>query len=180
MGEKLLGMITWMLAGYLIGLTVGFSIFDPNTDIYALLGAVLAILGLLLGLTPLFRRYTRLALGGITGFYLGAMLGIILLGHPVADDLLEVAGSGSKLLVALAGMVIGIVAIYRFGRQINSLLIAAFLFGGFFGALLLNMVGIAPRLSMVYTAPYFIGCGVLCAGIVIFLQRQRLSRSNPI
>jgi hypothetical protein len=177
MGEKLLGMITWMLAGYLAGLTIGFSVFDPNTDIYALLGAVLAILGLVLGLTPLFRRYTQLALGGITGFYMGAIVGIILFGNPTSDDLSEVAGDGGKLLAALVGMGIGIAGIYRFGGRMNNAMLAAFLFGGFFGGLALAAVGIAPRLSMVYTAPYFIFCGVLCAGLVVFLQRRRLPRS---
>jgi hypothetical protein len=176
MGEKLLGMVTWMLAGYLTGLTIGFSVFDPDTDIYALLGATLAILGLLLGLTPLFRRYTHLALGGITGFYLASLLGIFLLGTPATDNLPEVAGNGAKLGVALAGTVVGITIVYRLKTQLNSLLIAAFLFGGFFGGLLLAAVGIAPRTAMVGLAPFFLSCGVLCAAIVAFLQRRVMQK----
>lgn len=176
MGEKLLGGITWMLAGYLAGMTVGFAAFDPDTDIYALLGAVLAILGLLFGLTPIARRYTHLALGGISGFYLGAILSIILLGNAATDDLLEVARGGGKLLIALVGMLIGIGLSYRFFARANSLILATFLFGGFFGGLALTAVGIAPRLSMVYLAPYFVGCGVLCAAVTAYFQRRRVTR----
>jgi hypothetical protein len=173
MGEKLLSMLTWMLVGYLLGMTAGFALVDPNTDIYALAGAVLAILGLLLGLIPFFRKRTRLALGGITGFYLGAMLAILLLGAPAKDDLMEVALDGRKLLVALAGMLIGVALIYRFANRINSAIIAAFLFGGFFGGLLFTVTGIAPRLSMVGTAPYFLGCGIVCASLVWWIQRRK-------
>jgi hypothetical protein len=165
-----------MLTGYLIGMTVGFAAFDPDTDIYALLGAVLAILGLLFGLTPMARRYMHLALGGITGFYLGAILSILLLGSAATDDLLEVARGGGKLLIALMGMLVGIGLSYRFVARANSLILAAFLFGGFFGGLALTAVGVAPRLSMVYLAPYFVGCGVLCAVITAYLQRRRAVR----
>lgn len=179
MGEKLLGMLTWMLVGYLTGLTIGFAVFDPDSDIYALLGAVLAIVGLLLGLTPFFRRYTYLALGALTGFYLGALVGIVLLGAPTTDNLPEVAGDATKLFVALVGTVVGISLAYRLKMQLNSLLIAAFLFGGFFGGLLLTAVGIAPRTAMSGLAPYFVGCGIVCAALVLWRQRQYQKR-RPI
>lgn len=172
MGDLLLGMVTWMLMGYLAGLTIGFAAFDPNTDVYALMGAAFAIVGLLLGLTPYLRRYTHIALGGLIGFYLGAILGILLLGSPASDDLLEVARS-SKLIVSLIGAGVGVFLGYRFGSGTNRLGIAAFLFGGFFGGLLLSAAGIAPRLGMVAVAPYFIVCGLLCAFVVVWVQRHR-------
>ncbi|MBZ0290589.1 MAG: hypothetical protein K8I30_23395, partial [Anaerolineae bacterium] len=84
---------------------------------------------------------------------------------------------GRKLLVALVGMGIGISLSYRFAVRANSLILAAFLFGGFFGGLALAAIGIAPRLSMVYLAPYFIGCGLLCAAATAFVQRRRRSQT---
>lgn len=171
MGKLLLSMITWMLCGYLIGMTVGFTAFDPDTDVYALLGAALAILGLVLGLTPLFRKYVHIALGGIIGFYLGSILSIVVMGNPATDDLLEVVRS-SKLIISLIGTLIGIGVAYRFAGTTNEAVLAAFLFGGFFGGLLLTVLGIAPRMAMVQIAPYFIGCGLVCSILIVWWQRR--------
>jgi hypothetical protein len=164
-----------MLLGYLTGLIVGFTAFDPDTDIYALLGAVLALIGVLIGLVPFFRGRLNTAFGILIGFYLGMVIVILIWGDPQTDDLLEFVRLGDyRILIALVIAGIGGFFASRFMPGTAHLPALAFLLGGFLGGALFIALGVAPASSMVGVFPFVIGSGLICALAVRYLTNRRL------
>jgi hypothetical protein len=170
-----------MLVGYLVGLIVGFVAFDPNTDIYALLSLVFAVIGAVLGIVPLFRCRVATALGIVVGLYLGMLLSILIWGDPATDDLLEVSKRGSTGLVFAAVIaVLGGGIGSRLESKALSLPALAFLLGGFVGGALFISLGIAPSSSMTGVAPYVFGSGIVLALLVWWLQKGRMGRAMDV
>lgn len=164
------GMFTWMITGYLAGMLAGFIFFEPEQDLWAVFGLVFALAGLLLGLTRFFQRHVVIALGGLMGFYLGAILGVLLWGNLKTDDLLEVLHSPAGY-AALAGALLGGWGSRLLPAEQARPLLLAFVFAGFLGGFLLGVVfGLAPYASLVGWSPFVIGSGFMAAGLV---QRLR-------
>lgn len=176
-------MLSYVLAGYLLGLTIGFTLFDPNLDVYALLGAVLAIFGAFLGVIPFFRRSARYVFGAVVGFYLGALVSILLFGNPLADDLLEVLQrGGAGLLLMWVISIAGSVSMRRSHAEKIALPAVGLLMGGFLGGYLFGIVlGLAPNNSLVALAPFVIGSGAVFYAGLWFLQRStsRMAATAP-
>ncbi len=176
LNKILFSMVTYMLAGYLFGMTIGFTLFDPNLDMYALLGAVLGILGAVIGPIPFFRRYAPIPFGALIGFYIGALAGVLLFGSSASDDLLELLQRGGPGLVcAIVGTVLGGWAGVRLlHREINlpamALLVGGFLGGYFFGFIL----RVAPSTKMVGIAPFIIGSALVCGLLTWGLQKRAM------
>lgn len=168
-------MFVYLIAGYLIGLTIGFTLFDPNTDVYALLSLVLSVVGLIVGVLPFFRRHARLVFGAIIGFYLSMILATLLFGSPAEDDLLEVLQRGGlSILVVLVGTIVGAGLASRLRDQDVGWAALAFLLGGFLGGYVFSVVlGFVPSSSMVYSAPFVIGSGLVAYVVVRLLTRSR-------
>ncbi len=138
MVDKVTGIFTGMLAGYLIGMVSGFTLFDPDLDVWALLGFVLALVGAVVGIIPPFRRRQSMILGAILGFYLGWLLNFLLFGSVEENglDLLQ-NGFGGFLCTTL-GIIIGTIAGWRYRSQELGHTLFAITFGGFLGGLALG------------------------------------------
>lgn len=175
-----LSIFSYMIAGYMAGLIIGFTLFDPNTDVYALLGVVLPIVGLVLGLIPAFQRRVYLVFGIVIGFYLGMLLSILIWGDPITDDLLDVVQRGGiSLILALGFAVVGGVVGSRIESRGDDLVACTFLLGGFLGGAVATMLGlVAHRSSMIAAAPYVIGSGAVLALIVWWLRRGNVVEST--
>lgn len=174
MSTLVLSIFTYMIVGYLTGLIIGFTVFDPMTDIYALLGAVLAVAGVFVGLVPFFRRRVHVTFGVLMGFYLGMIITTLIWGNAQTDDVLEfVMAGGYRMLGALLMAVLGGLLASRFATDKLMLPALALLLGGFVGGAIFNMLGVAPA-SLVGVMPFVLACGLLCAVIVWRLTRPRL------
>jgi hypothetical protein len=166
-------MLTWAIAGYLTGMIIGFTLFDPNNDIYAILGAILALAGLIMGLSPSFYRQTHIVSGGLMGFYIGALIGIVLAGNAGVDNLLEVTRNKGELLFALIGAGIGGGLAAKFASKRRILPLAAALFGGFGGGLVLSgLLGMSRNAPMLHLSPLVLVSGVVLGGAVYWLQER--------
>lgn len=161
-----LSIFAYAIAGYLLGLIIGFTVFDPNADVYALLGVVLAVVGLSLGLIPAFRRAAGGVFGAVVGFYIGAVISTLLFGNPQTDDLLEVLQRGVVLPIAIA--VIGA----RVIKPHLSLPALGFLLGGFLEGFVFLAIGVASSTSIVMLSPFVIGSGVVIGLALWMLQRR--------
>jgi MFS family permease len=164
--QRLLPMFTWLVVGYLIGMTIGFTFFDPNLDLWALLGTGFAIFGLVVGLMPFAKRHVNAALLGIFGFYVGAIACIVLFGNSSWDffNTLTIGGVGAML--PIGGAILGAVAGMRIAKTM-MLPLFGLVFGGFIGGLLLYSfamwLGVKVPRTMLGYAPFTIGAGVtLC------------------
>lgn len=82
--------LTQKILGAFSGMMIGFTLFRPEQDMWALLGFVFSIIGAGIGMTPHARRNNAVVFGALVGFYIGTLLAILLFGNIVADDLLEV------------------------------------------------------------------------------------------
>lgn len=169
-------MLSYLLAGYLLGLTLGFTLFDPNSDVYALLGAVLAILGAIIGILPFFRRRARYVFGAVIGYYVGSLISIVLFGDSVRDDLLEVLQrGGAGILLVVIASIIGAVIFGRTRPGAIALRGIGVLLGGFLGGYLFGVVlGLASLSSMIALAPFVLGSGIVI-GIGLWLLQRRTS-----
>lgn len=165
-----LSIFAYAIAGYLLGLIIGFTVFDPNADVYALLGVVLAVVGLLLGLIPAFRRAAGGVFGAVVGFYIGAVISTLLFGNPQTDDLLEVLQRGVVLPIAIAA--IGVVIGARVIKPHLSLPALGFLLGGFLEGFVFLAIGVASSTSIVMLSPFVIGSGVVIGVALWMLQRR--------
>ncbi|MCZ7543089.1 MAG: hypothetical protein M5R40_05900 [Anaerolineae bacterium] len=112
--DIVVGMFSWMLGGYFAGLTIGFMVFDPDLDVWALLGAVLAIAGLLLGILPAFRRRAALVLTSVAGYFAGMFVGLLLFSDVIHGGMIEALQNPASAVLTLAGAVIGLIAGIRF------------------------------------------------------------------
>ena len=176
--ELLLSIFSYMIFGYLLGLVIGFTGFDPDTDIYALLSIVFAIAGLVLGILPFFRRQVFTILGITIGFYLGMVIAILIWGEPSSDDLLEGLGLGgvSILFTLITALLGGFVGSRIHSAQAN-LPALALLLGGFLGGALFIALELAPASSMVGTSPFVVGSGVVLAAIIWQIQKARSTQT---
>lgn len=165
-----LSIFAYAIAGYLLGLIIGFTVFDPNADVYALLGVVLAVVGLSLGLIPAFRRAAGGVFGAVVGFYIGAVISTLLFGNPQTDDLLEVLQRGVVLPIAIAA--IGVVIGARVIKPHLSLPALGFLLGGFLEGFVFLAIGVASSTSIVMLSPFVIGSGVVIGVALWMLQRR--------
>lgn len=165
-----LSIFAYAIAGYLLGLIIGFTVFDPNADVYALLGVVLAVVGLSLGLIPAFRRAAGGVFGAVVGFYIGAVISTLLSGNPQTDDLLEVLQRGVVLPIAIAA--IGVVIGARVIKPHLSLPALGFLLGGFLEGFVFLAIGVASSTSIVMLSPFVIGSGVVIGLALWMLQRR--------
>ncbi|MBZ0296230.1 MAG: FUSC family protein [Anaerolineae bacterium] len=174
MSMMVLSIFTYMLIGYLVGLITGLTVFEPNSDIYALLGIVLALIGLVLGLLPFFWRRVNTAFGVLIGYYLGMLIAILIWGNPQTDNLLEFTGRGEQIILALITAAVGGFLASRWMPDRSALPALALLLSGFLGGLIFIMIGIAPANSLVGVSPFVIGSGLVAALIVWFLTKDRL------
>jgi len=165
--DRIMGLFTGLIAGYLLGLTIGYTVFDPNLDAWALLGIVLALVGLAVGLTAFFRRHMVIVLCAILGFYLGALIGILLAGDITSDTLLGALENRTATALIVVGTVFGgAVGTWLHNPRIKHILFAV-LIGGFFGGLLLSvLLGITKEGAMWETAPLVLLCGTIAGGLV--------------
>lgn len=175
MSQKIASVFTYMIAGYVLGLLLGFTLFDPDTDMYALLGAIGGISGIFIGLIPFFRRQIGVALMSIVGFYLASLVAILLFGQPKTDDLLEVLQrGGASLRLVLAGTLVGSGMGWRLSPERFQLAAAGFIAGGFVGGAVFGvMLGLAPYQSMVGWSPSVILCSLLWGGLLLYAQSSR-------
>jgi hypothetical protein len=172
MGRKLTGMITGLLTGYLVGTIAGFTLFNPDQDIWALLGFVLALLGMGIGLTPFFQRHIVVIQMALIGFYLGTLTGIVFFGNIAQDDLLETFHQ-QTVFVSIGGTILGGII----GRQLPVekvyLPLFVFILAGFLGGYFLGVVfNLAPYPSLVGWSPFVIGSGLIFGGLLTLLKRQ--------
>jgi hypothetical protein len=174
MADKIVGIFTGMIAGYLIGMVIGFTVFDPNLDVWALLGFVLALVGGVIGITPFFRRRANIVLCALIGFYFGTLAGILLFGS-IEDDLFELLqNGGSPLVAAIVGTLIGVFVGTRLRSESLKFALFMAMFGGFLGGYLFGVVlRLAPLQSYVGWSPSILICGAVCAFVAVYLQRQR-------
>lgn len=136
--DKVSGMFTGMLTGYLIGMVVGFTVFDPEWDVWALLGLVLALVGLVAGLLPVVRRNRSVILGAIIGFYLGWLLNFLVFGD-VNENGMDLFQNGiGGFLCTTLGLIAGAWLGSHYRSQAAGYALFAATFGGFFGGLVIG------------------------------------------
>jgi hypothetical protein len=172
MGQKIAGVFTGLIAGYLLGMAIGFTLFNPDQDVWALLGVVLAVVGMGIGLTPFFRRNTAVMLTALIGFYFGTLLGTVFFGNIAQDDLLEVL-QRPTLFFSIGGTVLGGLIGRRLPAEKVSLPLLTFLLGGFLGGYVLGVVcHLAPYPSFVGWSPFVVGSGLVVGGLAALLKRR--------
>jgi len=169
-----------MLLGYLTGLIIGFTMFDPDTDVYALLGAILALLGVIIGVIPFFSQRVNIVFGVLVGFYLGMIIAILLWGKPETDDLLEFIKAGwNSIFTALVISIMGGYIASRLDFSHFYLPAFALLVGGFLGGAFFVTFGLAPT-TMVGVSPFVIGSGLVSALTLWFLVKRLSPKSSNI
>ena len=163
--RKLFGIFSGALLGYAAGWILGWSAFDPNLDLWALLAGVGVLAGLLVGLTPLFWCRAGLWFGGAAGLYLGWLLRTLLFGDvPGGPGLLCVLGG------ALLGGLAGSRPAFQEGRRPLRILMAA-VYIGFFGGFLVDVVLLDLVLKLVQShtvlsqAPAVLLCAAAGGGL---------------
>lgn len=174
--ERLTGMFAGLLGGYFIGMAIGFTVFDPDLDVWALLGALLACVGMVVGVLGLLQRQVIPIFTTIIGFYTGMILGILLFKDPTEDGMIELLREGGPGLVVCLALTIG-------GAWIGTRLpntstwrfrLASGVTGGFFGGLLFAaLLGENTDASPVALAPIIFGTAALC--ILVTERRRRHS-----
>jgi hypothetical protein len=165
---KLFSLFTGAFLGYFWGWILGWSLFDPNSDMWALLAAVGALAGLLLGATPFLWRYIGVFISASAGLYLGWIARTIFLGD---------RAGGWGILVLLAGSIVGGAVGIRLRAHaqteglINPVLIGG-LYIGFFGGFGVDVVLLDKVLHLVRThtvlnqAPAVLACAFVGGALV--------------
>lgn len=174
--NKLLSILTGALLGYVWGWIWGWSLFDPNSDVWALSVCLGALIGLLIGATPLLGRYGTLLLCATFGLYLGWIGSTILWGDVVG---------GPGIVVMIVGAVVG-GAIGLYLKRYPQNLILPILLGaltiGFVGGLLIDVIlldkilGVVKTHSILSQAPIVLACGLI-GGIMVARQRRAMTRA---
>ncbi len=178
MRTRLIGGAVGLVAGYMLGMILGFILFDPNADLWAFLGGVLGLLGLALGLfNVVSRRLVDITLA-IIGFYLGSILGILLFGKPALDDLLEITRTPA-ISIALGGALVGFIlgtkfkAVVAIDRLVLSIIV------GFVSGYLLGVVcHLAPYQSMVGWSPTIIVACMVCYATLEVINRKGIQNTT--
>jgi hypothetical protein len=170
--DRILGGFIGFFCGYLLVVMLGCIVFDPNTDIWALLGFVLGIFGLCFGATSGFHKFIPVCISSIMGFYGGSIPGILLFGNPATDDLLEITRTfavGS----AVFGTILGGIAGYLLREKIDIPLSILSVLTGYLGGIFFGIVlRLAEYPSMVGWSPFVLGSGLSC-GLILWLLRRR-------
>ncbi len=166
LARRLFGMFTGALLGYLWGWVWGWSLFDPNSDRWALAAATVALVGLLFGATTYLWRYGELLISLTFGLYLSWLARTVLFG--------DIPGGPGIFLMAGGVVISGVVGL-RVRRRANktdlAILLGA-LYLGFFGGFLIDIVlmdkvlNLARTHSILSQAPAVLACG-LVGGIVV-------------
>jgi hypothetical protein len=165
LARKLFGILSAALVGYMFGWILGWSLFDPNSDAWALAAAVFAFAGLIVGITPLFWKHAGAFFGAAIGLYLGWVARTCIWG--------DVPGGLGLLLIfggAIVGGVIGARPAFRQGGVPLRALICA-LYIGFFGGFLIDVILLDVVLKLVRThsilgqASAVIAYGVIGGGV---------------
>lgn len=166
-------MLSWMLGGYLTGMMIGFVLFDPNLDLWALLSAVLTVVGLLAGLLPFFQRTARIVLGAVLGLYLSMLVATALFGDLNKDGYMEALRTQPQALATLAGAVLGGILAARAQRSIEWPLFGA-VFGGFITPLLISPLLDVDMSKSGDLAPYVLIFGLIW-GFFAWYQVRKLT-----
>ncbi len=141
-----------------------------------LLGAVLAILGAIVGIIPFFRDRANIVLGAILGYYLGPILAIHFFGSPAHDDMIDVLQRGGPgvILVIITTVLCGILGARLPVARISLPAIGA-LVAGFVGGYLFGFVfRVASSTKTVGISPFVIGCALLTGVAIWFIQKRYL------
>ncbi len=169
-GRRLFGIFTAALVGYIWGWIAGWTFFDPNLDLWALLAAVGAVVGLVAGLAGLFQRWEMIILCATLGLYLGFVARAWLFG-----DVPGGWGGGLALFCALLGGVSG----RRLAPGSRRILLTA-LYTGFFGGFLIDIVlldlsfGVVRQHSVAHQGVLVIVCAVV-GGLAVTMTRPAAS-----
>jgi hypothetical protein len=168
-----MGGFVGLMAGYVLGMMIGFLLFAPDTDMWAALGGILALAGLILGLFGLFQRGIVVLEMSLVGCYLGSLLGILLFADIQKADLLELLQTPG-LYIAFAGAVMGGMLGTRIhGRYWEEILFAGILGGFLLGYLFGVQFKLAPFPSMIGWSPFILGGGVLTGLVCRWLLRAK-------
>ncbi|MBI5565158.1 MAG: hypothetical protein HY870_09690 [Chloroflexi bacterium] len=175
LARRLFGLFTGALLGYLWGWVWGWSLFDPNSDRWALAAAIVALAGLLCGATTYLWRYGELLLSLTFGLYLSWLARTALFGDiPGGPGIFLMAGG-----VVISG-VVGLRVRRRASRSGLAILLGA-LYTGFFGGFFIDVVLMDKVLNLTRThsilsqAPAVLACGLI-GGIVV---ARRSTRPSP-
>ncbi len=174
-------MFTGMLTGYLTGMVVGFTVFDPEWDVWALLGLVLALVGLVAGLLPVVRRNRSVILGAIIGFYLGWLLNFLVFGD-VDENGMDLFQNGiGGFLCTVFGLMLGAWLGSRYRSQAAGYALFAAAFGGFTGGLGTGTaLGMGEGTSMLEWAIPVILTGSVIGLSAWWLQTRSRSTRSPL
>ena len=161
LAKRMFGIFSAALIGYMFGWILGWSCFDPNSDVWALAAGVGAIAGLIVGLAPLFWNNAGAFFGSAIGLYLGWLLRTLLVGDvPGGFGLVFVLGG------AVAGGLVGTrPAFQRDGAPLRALIGALYI--GFFGGFLIDVILLDVVFKLIRTqsvlgqAPAVIVSGVI-------------------
>lgn len=173
--KKLFSIFTGALLGYFWGWIWGWSLFDPNSEMWALLAAVFALTGLVVGITPFVQRNLGALASASIGLYLSWLARTLLFGD-------KPGGWGVLFLClgAVAGWFVGkrlCSPAEAKHRLITSLIVA--LYAGFFGGFLVDVIlldlllGIFKTRSILSQAPAVLVCGILGGIVAAYLMRPK-------
>lgn len=174
MGGKIASLLTGAFTGYFLGVSLGFVLFHPDLDVWALLGAVLAIAGLPVGLTRWFRRRMHVGLAALIGYILATVAAILLFDDPVTGGMVEALRDwDGGLPLILAGTAAGMFVGARWLSERHAPLLLAFFGGGFVGGYLFGFVlGLAPYPSPVGYMPAILLSGAAAALLTAVIRRR--------
>jgi hypothetical protein len=174
---RVLGMTTGTLLGYMWGWIWGWSLFDPNSDHWALMAGLFALLGLTLGAARYFWKYGECIISATLGLYLSWIVRTFLFGDtPGGVGILLMAGG-----VALGGMV-GI-RLSRLGKKAILPILLGALYFGFFGGLFIDVILLDMVLKLVRThtilseAPAVLFCGIGVGAVMTLWKGKSASLS---
>jgi hypothetical protein len=124
LAKRIVSIFSAALIGYMFGWILGWSSFDPNSDVWALAAGVGAIAGLAVGATPLLWNNAGAFFGSAIGLYLGWLLRTLSFGD---------APGGFGLVFVIGGAIVGGLVGARPAFQQGSVRLCA-LIGGWLGA----------------------------------------------
>ena len=174
--KRLLGIFSSALVGYIFGWILGWSSFDPNSDVWALTALAGTFLGLIVGV-GLGARFWRWA-----GVFFGAALGLFLswlVRTLVVGDIPNGLGLLVVISGAIAGGVVGARPAFREEGSPLGALTGALLIG-FFGGLLVELIGrsldpnIQAASGILERAP-----GIILSGVIGGMAGARLGSKGP-